>query len=231
MGTGKTFLTSTVIEKITSITQAELRTDAIVTGDETLAYCFCEKGDIALNNESILRCLVKQLAVPATEGIALNAEILGQYDTNQSKGNINTPFNCDEIVDRIEKLVVSRSRVFLVIDGLDECEEPSRNLLLSDLSELLTRISFLWIFVSSRPYSDIREQLPTPHTSLSVDGNRTKGDIKQFIDKQLNWARTDLRPPPAGKILRGDGDLSQKIKQSISEKGIGMYVSVGEPLS
>ena len=67
VGTGKTFLTSTVIERITFLSQPEYKTDTFVAGDEALAYCFCEKGDQTLNNESILRCLVKQLAVPTTE--------------------------------------------------------------------------------------------------------------------------------------------------------------------
>ena len=165
MGTGKTFLTSTVIEKLTSVIQAQPGTDAFVAGDETLAYCFCEKGDKSLSNETILRCLVKQLAVPATKGASLNAQILAEYDTNQSKGNMNTSFNCDEIIDRIENLIASRSRVFLVIDGLDECEESSRSLLLSDLSELLTRISFsLDLCIQS---ALLRHQGPVAHSSYS----------------------------------------------------------------
>jgi hypothetical protein len=160
VGTGKTFLTSAVIHEMTSTIQEDPGTSPFITEDKALAYFYFQKGDKSLNYDAVIRCLVKQLAFPATNEEAIHADILAEYNDKQSHGNRKTPFDCGKAIDLIEKLVASRSRVILVIDAVDECDQSSREELLDTFYDLMNKISYLWIFVSSRPYRDILDQLP-----------------------------------------------------------------------
>lgn len=162
------------------------------------------------------------MAIPNTDNEDLSTSIVAKYDAQKKRGNKKTPFDCTDIVEEITELVASRSRVVLIVDGLDECDAGARKGLLDVLCELLDKVSYLWILVSSRPYGDISNLLPPAYVEVAVEADRSAEDVRKFIDKELASARTSTRPPPAGPVLKKDSELCERIAKETFEKGQSM---------
>ena len=132
LGSGKTVITANIVEDLT--------VDPTVG---IVAYFFCEYDNVeSLQARTVLGSLVRQVY----EGLKLDIpkEIVFKE---------NTKLDTDQLIECLEKLPSSVSRVHLVIDGLDECEEKETKVLLKCLETLKTLNNAFLILYSSR--SDI----------------------------------------------------------------------------
>ncbi|OQU96055.1 Ankyrin repeat-containing protein [Cladophialophora immunda] len=210
VGAGKTFLTSRVIDDIHSS----------IRDDQALAYFYCDKFDTTLTGDRILRCFVKQLATPKESQDVIHAEIARIYEDRQSRGNLKSPLTYEEIVALFPHLVAPLSKVFLVLDGFDECDSSTRDEI-SDAFEALRVDGRIWIFVSGRP--DMGTYLPSPRAEIAIEQRKTMVDIEKFITSQIEISQTRSPPKRAGQLLKEGSELRKLVEKSILDKSDGMF--------
>jgi hypothetical protein len=153
---------------------------------------------------------------------ALHASIVKEYEDRESKGNTDDKLKKKEILELIPKLAAARSKVTIVIDGIDECDPITREEILDTLCDLLKSIDKLWVFVSSRPYREIEDKLPKARFEVAMNAKRNTKDIEKFIAAQIKKARDKERPNKAEKLLRDDDELREEVAEGVLRKSGGM---------
>ena len=93
----------------------------------------------------------------------------------------NTRPSIGDIMVLLQSVVFSFSRVFVVIDALDECSDTDdvRSILLTELKKLQSRLCLL---VMSRPIPDL-ENLLEGAVRVTVEASMT--DIKNYLQQRL----------------------------------------------
>jgi hypothetical protein len=166
---------------------------------------------------NIFRSLIKQLAVPKT-GKAIHQEILAKYNERQQGGNLEDLLSIQEVEDILPKLINSYSKVTIAIDALDECNDSTRNRLLSTFRNLQASTQTLKIFISSRP-EGIRNKLPEKKFAVDVTPGKNRDDISKFIKSEIAKA-LDLKVEAAKLIEKKENE--DKVCKSILSKSAGM---------
>ncbi|KAL6704775.1 hypothetical protein ACN47E_007696 [Coniothyrium glycines] len=184
MGTGKSFLSSKVIDRYLADEEDPLSQKH----DEGFAYFYCSSSDQTRQTmESILRSYIRQLSeVPShPERVHETA-----YDLYKTKGQIQHAISVKEWESTLEKMINSYPRTTLVLDALDECDEGTRRQFLELLERLFQNCSHpLKVFIASRPETDIRtyfKSFKNPGTLVAISTSDNSGDIEKFITDQIN---------------------------------------------
>lgn len=109
-------------------------------------------------------------------------------------------------------------RVFIVIDGLDECPEERRSPILDFMVEASSDSnSNLKIFVSSRKELDISAQFALLNTPvIDLKTGTIIPDIRSFVQHEASRLRTE------SKLHVRDDDLFGEIVQKLVEESNGM---------
>lgn len=109
-------------------------------------------------------------------------------------------------------------RIFIVIDGLDECPEEKRSPVLDFIVEASSNSdSNIKIFVSSRKESDINacfKHLSTP--AIELETGKITPDIQSFVQHEASRLRTE------SKLRVRDDTLFAEIIRRLVEKSDGM---------
>lgn len=169
-GTGKTVVTSVVVENLTT----HFRNEKSIG----VAYLYC---DLQRKNEQQADHLLASLLQQLVQGLpSLPNCVKSLYGYHKDKG---TYPSLSEISRTLQSVAAKYLRVFIVVDALDECQESNqcRSIFLSQLSYLQanTRSN---IFATSRPIPDsikILEGVAMMKTS------GTDEDVKSYIDAYL----------------------------------------------
>jgi hypothetical protein len=174
-GTGKTFLTSTVIDHLQRLT-----TNSVT--NEVFAYFYCDKSEDSRRSPlSILQSYVRQLAAPVNNTSSVRVSLKKLHDANQEK---SSPFTFKQCTSEILASAELYGLTTLVLDALDECESSSVGRLLEFFNELVTRsANQVRIFISTRPNHTGPLRDPT-HLNLEV--SRNLNDIRAFLNKRLD---------------------------------------------
>jgi hypothetical protein len=129
-------------------------------------------------------------------------------------GEVQQPSD-EQLQNVLHDILAGFSRVYIMIDALDECIEREHTLnwvnkLVSDTSR---KAANLHIVVTSRPEADITETFAAldPH-SIDV-GEANKKDIVEYLN---------LRMGP--KFMKYDEDIRAKIKSELEKRAGGSYV-------
>ncbi|KAF3201204.1 hypothetical protein TWF191_003464 [Orbilia oligospora] len=172
-GAGKTVLTSIVVDHLT----------AWFSDDETVgvAYTYCNfKETHEQKLEHLLSSLLKQLAQTRP---SLPEAVRRLHTRHRSS---RTRSLHDELVGALHSVAVIYSRVFIIVDALDECQEDDdcRTKFISELLKLHDRANGVKLFITSRPIPEIETEFL---------GNPTKviracdEDVQKYlIDKVSN---------------------------------------------
>jgi hypothetical protein len=128
-GAGKTMLTSIVIDSLSTRFESDSNTG--------IAYIYCNfrrQNDQKIDD--LLASLLKQLAENQS---ALPGIVRDLYDRLKEK---RTRPSLDEILRVLQSVVMVYSRVFIAIDGLDECRasDSCRTRLISEFFDLQPRV-------------------------------------------------------------------------------------------
>ncbi|POR39645.1 Vegetative incompatibility protein HET-E-1 [Tolypocladium paradoxum] len=84
--------------------------------------------------------------------------------------------------------------LFLVIDGLDECDRASRNSLLKSLRNFSQNTPRLKILLSARPQGEILEQLTgMAKIDLDSDAERDRVIVEKTVERQLFYLSKDVK--------------------------------------
>jgi hypothetical protein len=186
-GAGKTVLTSVVINHL----QSQFRDDERVG----IAYIFCKfQKQHEQKTKDILKSLMKQLAQGRS---AMPPDLALLYAKHKS--NNTRPSFCD-ITTTLRSLAASYSKVFIVIDALDECQSSNseRAKLLSEM-EILRSQCGANIFATSRPIPEVVNRF-SECSSLEISA--PKEDIETFLAEHM-------------KRLSSFDEWSQKLQDEI----------------
>ena len=177
------------------------------------AFFFCRHDDqISLNARTILGSIAKQLAtsIPPERFRGFSAENV------DSEAIIN--FLCDTLTPL--------RHYYIVLDGLDECEEAQVQEISQALSCLLHSSRLLVkLYCSNRPYvvKWLTEGLhPEYHITLETEENQEK--IALDIDSLVKTTLTQQLEGNTPKLRVGDPTLILTVQETLQEKAQGMYV-------
>ena len=119
----------------------------------------------------------------------------------------------------LETFICGSEPVYIILDGLDECDVIERRHLLKKILGLWENCSNLHVLIASRKEVDIHWTLEGKCETLIVEG-RNRTDIRQFVTSEINdlWI-SHFAQPAAGKffktvadniVIRSEGDRSLK---------------------
>ena len=198
-GAGKTILTSLVVHNL----QEMFGNDASV--GIACIYCnFKRQADQMVDD--LLASLLKGLLQGQTN-FPQGVELL--YQRHKSKGSRPST---TELSDTIEAITRDSSRIFLVIDALDECTGAgTRARLLKEIS-LLQNQAKVSFFATSRFLSDVLEEFKS---QLTLEIRAMDEDVRTYITDRI----TEL---PA--FVRRNNILQERIVSEITAAVDGMSV-------
>lgn len=143
---------------------------------------------------------------------ALAVKFKEKYQSGFSSAELSN----EECETLLKTITLTYSRITLILDALDECEERSRLWLLNSFDRLVCVCSGLKIFISSRRNDDIKRRL-RDKINFGIDATNNSNNIKVFVLSKLNEGEEERGQPFS------DG-LRNKIVQTLFEKSRGMCV-------
>ena len=197
-GAGKTILTSIVIDEITTR----------YGNDEAfgIAYVYCNfRRKHEQRAEDLLASLLKQL-VQGRPSLPESVKILYEKHKEQQSRPL-----FDEISRAFQSVAALYSRVFIIVDALDECQATNgyRVQFLSEIFNLQIkcRVNF---FATSRPISEITEKFKG---SMLLEIQATDEDVRRYMDGHISHLPSFVRRSP---------DLQEEMKTTIVKAVNGM---------
>jgi len=174
-----------------------------------LAFIYCNhKENLAQSIEYFLGAIVRQLVERRQ---AIPEEVRSLYEKHRRK---ETKPTRKEYVDLLRSLAQECSKVYVVIDALDECIDKNRRIIWNGLlSELKSSVSNLGLLCTSRDIADIASIL-TGSTRIEI--RASEADIKAYVQAQLKSEESLLQ------ICEQDLDLQNKVPQAVASKAEGM---------
>jgi hypothetical protein len=199
-GAGKTILTSIVIDDLLTRHQND--------PSIRIAYLYCNfRRSDEQKAKDLLASLLKQLN---QERPSLPDSVKGLYGQHKDK---RTRPSIDELSRALQSVAAMYSRVFIIVDALDECQtsDGCRSRLLSEIFSLQAKTGANF-FATSRP---------TPHIER---------EFKECISLQILASDEDVRRylgghmPQLPEFVLKRPDLQEEIKAKITGAVEGMYV-------
>jgi Cdc6-like AAA superfamily ATPase len=199
-GAGKTVLTSIVVK--------ELQTRFHGESNIIVAYIYCNfKRQHEQMLEDLLTNILKQLAQGRP---SLPESVKSLHDRCKSK---KSRPSVEDISTVLQSVVAECSRVFILIDALDECrtQDSCRAQMLLRLSDLQTKCG-INIFATSRFIPDITERF---ERDLRLEIRASKQDVQRYVKGHIN---------ELPRFVQRDPDLQREISSEIVKAVDGMYV-------
>jgi Cdc6-like AAA superfamily ATPase len=165
-GAGKTILTSIVINHLID----RFSTDPSIR----IVYLYCNFKQ-QVKADDLLASLLKQLS---QERSSLPDTVKALYECHKSKG---TRPLCDEISRALRSVAAMYSRVFIVIDGLDEYQANVRSKVLSEVFNLRDEFRAN-LFATSRFIPEIGDKFDG---STLLEIRATEHDMRRYLDSHI----------------------------------------------
>ena len=173
-----------------------------------IAYLYCNfKRSYEQKLEDLLLSLLKQLA----QGRSLIPDdVRLLYDRLKCQ---RTRPSTDEISKALYSVISSFSRVFIIIDALDECQanDRYRHRLISEIFNLQAKRG-VNLFATSRFIPEVTNEFKS---GAWLEIRASDDDLRIYLDGRMS------RLP---KCVSSSPDLQEKIKNSIVKTVKGMYV-------
>jgi len=173
-----------------------------------IAYIYCNfrRHDEQKIND-LLASLLKQLSM---RQLSLPGCLKDLYDEHKVKGSRPS---LEEISRLLQAVATVFSRLFLIVDALDECQvsDRCRSTFISSIFNLQAKTGAK-LFTTSRPIPDIEREFKG---FLSREILATDGDIRRYLDGHMSQL-------PVFVLSRLN--LQEDIKNEISKAANGMLV-------
>ncbi|KAH0525919.1 hypothetical protein TsFJ059_009317 [Trichoderma semiorbis] len=207
VGTGKSFLTSRVIDYF-SVTRQQK-----AAYDEGFAYFYCSRSDPdRRQTKYILRSYVSQLARVPNHPSMIEKNIYTLYLKAREEKRGLSIIECEVA---LIKLINFYSRTILVLDALDECEMDAREALVRILHNLIHKgDGTVKVFIASRKETDIEEYLG-PRNLVEISAADNKEDIEKYVEEEVTKVSGIWRSVSA--------EVKELVKKTIGEKSDGMF--------
>jgi predicted ATPase len=199
-GAGKTIITSIVVEDLCT----RFQNDTSIG----IAYVYCNfRLQQEQKPEDLLASLLKQLV---QEKPATPTCVKSLYERHKSK---RTRPLFEEISKALQSVVADYSKVFIIIDALDECQvsDGGRRRLLSEIFNIQAKTGAS-LFATSRFIPEIMKEF---EESISLEIRASDKDIQRYLDGHM------LELP---SFVVRNHDLQEEIKTEITKAVDGMYV-------
>lgn len=202
-GAGKTILSSIVIENI----KTHIATNS--PKEVRAVYLYCDYTDKKQSISQFLFTLLGQLlgTLPSLpESIRAmyhdNRPVLPSIDDlSKAPTHVTSSLTSD-----------SHSRIFFVIDALDECTDRTRALLLTHLIRI-QETSNVWLFLTTRPHIGCERFKDAMTLAIAAHD----ADIERYVDKCLFELCKDVQE---------DATLQKEVKSAIEEATGSMLVNM-----
>lgn len=195
-GAGKTVLVSIVIE--------DLRKQFHNEPSVGIAYIYFNFRQTNTQTfEHILGSILKQLTQGCT---SVSADIQEPYTKHKSEG---TQLSSFDLLKAFSPVAALFSRVFIILDALDECDDGCRPHILQGVFNL-QEANGTNILVTSRPHIDIKDQAKE-YTVLGVHAN--DADVGKYLGDHISelpsfvQKRTDLQQQIKGDIIQATNGM------------------------
>jgi hypothetical protein len=208
VGSGKTFITSTIVEHLTSLSQSD--------GHLVAHYFYTRTQKNRLTALDLFSSYIKQ-------GLELLDSMQKEYPSdlvsslNRLYGHNTTPAILDEI---IEFLFFPLNNIYqgatYIVDGLDECETKEAQKALSIFRKLRSQHNDIRILISGRESLDILNCIPNS-AKIQLSFKDVEGDISKFIEWKIEEKMCD-------RHITEDESLLQTIKDTLNKKADCMLV-------
>ena len=199
-GAGKTILTSIVVDNLI----------AMFGRDPTigLAYIYCNfkrKDEQKLND--LLASLLKQLAQGLPSLPASVEELYERHKREKSRPSLY------EIAKCIQSVVALFSKVFILVDALDECQssDDCRASFLEEIFNLQEKC-IVNVFATSRFIPEVTREF---EDSDWLEIRATEQDVRMYLNGHLK---------PRKAFLKKNIELQNEIKEKIATATMGMLV-------
>ena len=170
-----------------------------------VAYIYCNYSEAEKQNpRNLLKSILLQLASRKREMIE---ELTEAYKKHSKEG---TALSLPECCHLLHATTSCFSKVYLVIDALDECAECTRDTLFAELRKIKPQISVL--ITSRHTFSDYYD----PQSALRLEIEADLVDIRQYLEKRITES-TRLQA-----LIKKDRDLCEDIISGIANKAKGM---------
>jgi hypothetical protein len=169
-GAGKTILTSIVVDDLTARFSNDSNTG--------IAYIYCNfRRQDEQKVDSLLASLLKQLAERQSSLPGTVKDLYDRHNTNRKRPSL------DEVLTVLQSVVALYSRVFIVVDALDECQvsDGFRMRFLSEIFGLQAKCG-LNIFATSRPILEVAEEF---RGSTTLEIRAHDEDVRKYLDHQI----------------------------------------------
>lgn len=199
-GAGKTILTSVVVDELTT------RFGSVESVGITYLYCNFRQQD-EQKAESLLTNLLKQLAQGHP---SIPDSVKSLYNSHKDK---RTRLSLDDISSTLQSVAHLFSRVFLIVDALDECQasDGCRTKFLSEIFNLQA-MRGVNIFATSRFLPDIVKKFDG---NMFLEIRASKADIEIYLEGNIKQLSA---------FDEWNQQLRNEIKSGISDAVDGMYV-------
>jgi Cdc6-like AAA superfamily ATPase len=200
-GAGKTILTSIIIEYLSTRSPDD--------GSNVVAYIYCNyKQQHEQLLENLLASLLRQLAEGKPD-LPHDIKLLhNRYKEKRSRPSV------DEISAVLQSVATQYSRVFIVIDALDECHGNGncKEKLLSEISILQAKCGINF-FATSRSIPDTTQRFDQ---GLKIEIRAEKQDVEKYVNSHI-------RELPS--VVRKNPQIQKEIISGIVNSIDGMYVA------
>lgn len=201
-GAGKTMSTAIVVDEL----YTKFQNDPSVA----IAYVYCDfRRQYEQKPIDLLASLLKQL-IQGRPSVPQNIQQL--YKLHQ---RTRTRPLIDEIMQALRSIIRDYSRIFIVVDAIDECQilDRGRKRLLAELLDLRVKTA-VNLFATSRFIPEIEKGFDGKSTKLEI--RASDEDLQKFLDGHI------LKLP---SFVSGSTDLQREVKCAIIKAAHGMYVS------
>jgi hypothetical protein len=194
-----------VVDRIIALCKADHNNSPLVG----LAYIYCDyKNQANQSVEAVIRSLIRQLIESQTPLVTRLEDFLEE--------TADISVDAGEYAKFLASLIQTFSRVYIVIDALDEFSslDRIRRSLVKVLISLTNRLDVnCYLFLTSRPSEDVKEMFRTDAEISIVPSTQ---DISSYVDMRIadseectNW-------------IQEEPDLLSRIKKAVNTKSDGM---------
>jgi hypothetical protein len=174
-------------------------------------------------------CNYKEQSIQSLEELV--ASILKQIIQNRPLASESIKAFCEEfrdiqrrprltdLIDALRSEIQRYSKVFFVIDALDECPEDYQARLIAELESISSTV---YLMVTSRPLDLIKQQFQgVCHLNI----NAMDGDVRKYIDSRLGIRRGQTKNEIVlAKLAQDNRGLRDSIVEKIVTNTRGMSV-------
>lgn len=184
MGCGKTVAMTFLVDELMRRKECQLPQPKI-------CYYYCRDNETD-NGVSIISTLIISL-LKQLPGLA--KPFFEWCKQAQASGMLDPAKNIKKLEEFLQKVLEAIERpVFVIIDGLDECDTEYRNRLLKLLKTLAQKTPGLKTILSSRPQEEILEQLDEmARIELVPDAQRDGIIVEKTVESKLPYLSTSVK--------------------------------------